>query len=140
MTKDLNDIQGSCLCGKVSFCLKGIAEAFHMCHCSRCRKSTGTAHASNIFTQPENIQWLSGDEYIKRYEISEAKRFSKQFCTNCGSALPYINRAGTKLVIPAGSLHTKISFSPADNIFWASKAEWYEEGRDSIKYDEYPVL
>ncbi len=138
MSNDLEQVQGSCLCGKVRFRLSGTAEAFHLCHCSRCRKASGSAHVANIFTEPGNISWLAGEEYIKRFELPEAKRFAKQFCSNCGSPLPYLNRTGTKLVIPAGSLDTPLKFAPDDNIFWASKAEWYEGGRDSPKFDGYP--
>lgn len=42
-------VKGSCLCGRVTFVVSGPFEAFHWCHCSRCRKDTGSAHASNIF-------------------------------------------------------------------------------------------
>jgi len=138
MPKSLKDIRGSCLCGEITFQLKGSARVFHLCHCSRCRKSTGSAHASNIFTEPENIEWLTGMELIKRYQIPEAKSFSKQFCSNCGSLVPYVNRAGSSLIIPAGCLHTAISFVPDDNIFWDSRAEWYEQGSRTAKYPAYP--
>ena len=140
MSKNLNNVHGACLCGAVKFTLSGVAESFHLCHCSRCRKATGTAHASNIFTQPENIKWGSGENNLKRFEVPDAKSFSKQFCINCGSSVPYINRAQTKLVIPAGCLNTPLSIIPDDNIFWGSRAEWYEDGRDSKKFEEYPEL
>ena len=54
---------------------------------------------------------------IQRYELPEAERFAKQFCTKCGSGVPYVNRDGTKLVIPAGSLTEPIEFPPEKNIF-----------------------
>ncbi len=137
MSNDLTDVRGACLCGKVSFRLKGIAEAFYLCHCKRCRKATGTAHAANIFTEPGNIEWLSGEQNTRRYQVPEAKSFSRVFCTNCGSGVPYINRAGTRLIIPAGSLDTPIGFTPNCNIFWGSKVEWYEQGLLSQRYTEY---
>ena len=95
-----------------------------MCHCNRCRHSTGTAHASNIFTAPDNITWHTGTENIRRFELPEAKRFAKQFCAKCGSLIPYVNRAGTALVIPAGSLISDPGVEPQDNIFWDERAPW----------------
>ena len=94
---ELAGVQGSCLCGSVRFELLGKINGFYFCHCMRCRRSTGSAHASNIFTDPENIRWLSGQELIKRYELPEAERFAKQFCSKCGSLVPLVNRDGTKL-------------------------------------------
>ena len=82
---ELAGVQGSCLCGSVRFELLGKINGFYFCHYMRCRRSTGSAHASNIFTDPENIRWLSGQELIKRYELPEAERFAKQFCSECGS-------------------------------------------------------
>ena len=86
---ELEGVQGSCLCGSVRFELLGKINGFYFCHCMRCRRSTGSAHSSNIFTDPENIRWLSGQELIKRYELPEAERFAKQFCIECGSPSPW---------------------------------------------------
>ena len=104
----------------------------------RCRKSTGSAHASNIFMEPENIKWLTGEEKIKRYDLSEAERFSKQFCVDCGSLVPHVSRDGKRLSIPAGSLEQKTDANPQKNIFWGSKAKWYESGLDAPRCLEYP--
>ena len=45
-------LTGSCLCGAVKYAATGVATRFLHCHCSRCRKATGTGHASNLFLQP----------------------------------------------------------------------------------------
>jgi hypothetical protein len=42
-------VTGSCLCGAVSFEVSGAFDSFFLCHCSRCRKDTGSAHAANLF-------------------------------------------------------------------------------------------
>jgi hypothetical protein len=36
--------RGSCICGEIAFEVDGPFDHFLSCHCSRCRKSTGTAH------------------------------------------------------------------------------------------------
>lgn len=43
--------RGSCLCGAVTLELHGSIEAIIHCHCSRCRKSTGSAYATNGFIE-----------------------------------------------------------------------------------------
>ena len=134
---ELAGVQGSCLFGSVRFELLGKINGFYFCHCMRCRRSTGSAHASNIFTDPENIRWVSGQELIKRYELPEAERFAKQFCSECGSLVPLVNRDGSKLIIPAGTLEQSFEAHPQKNIFWDSKAQWYEYGLESPKFEEY---
>jgi hypothetical protein len=67
-------ILGSCLCGAVKYEVAGEAKRFYHCHCSRCRKATGTGHASNHFLQPAALRWLIGQEHIRAFKVPEAKR------------------------------------------------------------------
>jgi hypothetical protein len=129
---------GSCLCGAVRYEVTGPFEVFHLCHCSRCRKATGAAHACNLFTAPENIRWISGQDQAKRFDLPTAKRFSRAFCTECGSGLPYVNRTGTALVVPAGTLDRDPDIAPRDRIFWKYRAAWFDAAASAPAFDEYP--
>lgn len=133
-----DEIHGSCLCGKVTFKVTGPFTVFYLCHCSRCRRATGSAHASNIFGTPDQLEWLSGEESIKHYKLPEAERFSKNFCTECGSAVPMISKDGTRLLIPAGTLASDPEIRPQANIFWAERAAWYDEALEAHRFDAYP--
>ncbi|NVK12403.1 MAG: GFA family protein [Gammaproteobacteria bacterium] len=138
MLKNLNHVSGQCLCGAIQYQVSGEVNAFHQCHCSRCRLSTGTAFAANIFTKPGNIRWLSGEFSIVRYELASAKYFIKAFCSHCGSPVPVVTRNGKSLMIPAGSLSSTIDISPDDNIFWNDRASWFDAGREVDCFAEYP--
>ncbi|RPH66319.1 MAG: aldehyde-activating protein, partial [Hyphomicrobiales bacterium] len=46
---------GSCLCGDVRFEIAGDFEKFYLCHCSRCRKDTGSAHGANLFASAARL-------------------------------------------------------------------------------------
>ena len=52
--------KGSCLCGEVTFEIEGDFDNFYLCHCERCRKDTGSAHAANLFSSTAKLKWLSG--------------------------------------------------------------------------------
>lgn len=117
-------IRGGCLCGTVTFEVDPPFQKMLHCHCSRCRKGTGTGHATNIFTAPCQLRWLSGEESITRYELPTAVRFGKWFCNRCGSPLPRLTRDGRAIVIPAGSLDDVPPITPTGRIFWASRAPW----------------
>lgn len=138
MIRQLKEARGQCLCGEVGFVINGSVSSFHICYCSRCRRSTGSAHASNIFTNPENITWLSGQDFIQRFELASAKSWAKQFCSICGSGLPYINRSGTHLVVPAGSLDSELDIEPDDKIFCQSRSRWIETITSKTEFPQYP--
>ncbi len=133
------NIQGSCLCGKVTYQYDGKSRIFQFCHCSRCQKVTGSAHASNIIVNPDQFKWLTGEEYVSRYELPEAKYFATSFCNVCGSTLPWQTKAGKAVVIPAGTLDTDPHVKPMYNIFYADKAPWFEEVGTLAKYEALPV-
>jgi len=62
------------------------------CHCSRCRTATGTGHATKLFTAPENLEWLSGESEVQRYDLPSAQSFAVCFCRSRGSPLPHLTR------------------------------------------------
>ena len=119
---------GSCLCRAVSYSITTELQNFYFCHCKQCRKLTGSAFAANIQAVPAAVSWLSGAEYVKRFDLPGERQFTKVFCLACGSGLPFLNKTGDKLFIPAGSLDSTPSLEPRHNIFWQDRAEWYELG------------
>lgn len=129
------EIRGSCLCGQVQYIVRGPFDAFHICHCSQCRRSTGTAHASNIFSTKERLRWLSGEELTKRYDPDQPGVISKCFCTHCGSLVPYISASSGRLIIPAGGLESDPGIRPQNNIYWPDRADWYDSVVDAPRYD-----
>ncbi|MCV0351470.1 MAG: GFA family protein [Nitratireductor sp.] len=122
--------EGSCQCGAVKFHISGPFESFFLCHCSRCRKDTGSAHAANLFSTVAKITWLSGEDRIKTYRVPES-RHEKSFCSECGSAVPGIQMDGALLVVPAGSLDTPVDIRPNAHICLSSRANW-DDGLDEV--------
>lgn len=117
-------LRGSCLCGTVSYEVAPPFQKMIHCHCSRCRKGTGTGHATNLIAGVAQFRWLSGDDVLARYDLPGAASFSKWFCSRCGSPLPRQARSGPFMVIPAGSLDTPPPLAPSDHIYWGSRAPW----------------
>ena len=130
---------GSCLCGEVTYKITGNLGIFQYCHCSRCRKFTGSAHASNIIIALEHFKWTSGEALVGRFEPKETKHFATSFCKNCGSSLPWLSKSHKAIVVPAGTLDSDPGIRPFQNIFWGSKAEWYKDASGLVKHDELPT-
>ncbi len=131
-------VHGGCLCGTIRYEVEAPFLRFVYCHCSRCRKATGSAHAANGFVKPENFRWLQGEGAIRRYDLPQAKRFGLQFCGECGSKIPHLTRDGVGMVVPAGSLDEDPGMKPERVIFWASRAPWFTESGDLPHHDTMP--
>ena len=78
-------VSGGCLCGAVRYEIAGDLVGFYHCHCSRCRKSSGTGHGTNLAVKAASIRWLGGEARLGYYKVPEAERYARQFCTVCGS-------------------------------------------------------
>lgn len=126
---------GSCLCGAVTFEIDGKFDKFFLCHCSRCRKFSGTAHASNLFAANGTLTWLSGEDHVQFFEVP-GTRFSKNFCKVCSSPLPQQRGAG--VMAPAGCLDTPVDIAPTAHIFFADRANWDEHLEEAEKFDRLP--
>jgi hypothetical protein len=130
-------LKGSCLCGAVKYEVSGDSKRFYHCHCSRCRKATGTGHASNLFLQPGTLTWVSGEEQVRAFKVPEAKRFTNTFCANCGGRLPRQAKDTDIVMIPAGSLDVEAPIAPQARIFSGSRAGWSCAGDGLPAYEEY---
>lgn len=114
---------GCCLCGAVSFHISGTFDSFFLCHCARCRKGSGSAHAANLFSSTARLTWLSGANSVRHFRLP-GTRHERGFCETCGSALPYLSGDGDVLVVPAGSLDTDPGLRPDAHICLANRADW----------------
>ena len=131
-------ITGNCLCGEVEFELDGDFQYLNLCHCKQCQRATGSAHASNLFTDPGNIRWTKGEDSVRRYDVPD-RVISNAFCATCGSGLPYISKSGNSLVVQAGALNDPISkTTPMRNIYCSERADWYDECLAAEHYDTFP--
>ncbi|WP_323696705.1 GFA family protein [Thiorhodovibrio litoralis] len=129
---------GSCLCGEIHFEVEGDFESFFLCHCSRCRKDTGSSHAANLFSSSAKLRWLTGQDKVKVFTLPSTLH-TKSFCSVCGSALPNLQMEGDLLVVPAGSLDSELFFKPNAHINISSKAEWDQDLETLPKIDNDPV-
>lgn len=133
----MKKLNGGCLCGKVAYTVNDNFTAFYFCHCHQCQQITGSSHAANLLCAPEEITWLKGQDYIKRFEYP-GRDFTKVFCQECGSGLPFKTQKGDSLIVPAGSLKQAASILPQQNIFWAERASWYNAGQQAEHCSGFP--
>ena len=121
-------VRGSCLCGDVVFEVALPFDRFVHCHCSRCRKATGVAHATNAVVKAAAFRWLAGEDRVARYDLPSARSFATAFCRQCGAPLPHRTRSGREVIVPAGALDGDPGGLPERHVRWGSRAGWYAHG------------
>ncbi|CAG1002354.1 hypothetical protein BURK2_03135 [Burkholderiales bacterium] len=129
-------LEGSCLCGQVGYTLPGRVFFLNHCHCSRCRRFTGSAFGSYLHAAGEGFAWTRGAEYVTSYESSPGNM--RAFCQACGGKLPVLEEEGSHAIVPAGSLDTDPAVTASAQFFCGSKAPWFEISDPAPCYDAFP--
>lgn len=127
--------QGSCLCGRVTYEVKGELRNVCYCHCTQCRKTSGHFVAStqcllqDITINEESITWYRSSDTATR-----------GFCRVCGSQMFWKPEGGERISIFAGSLDGNTSDIAVDSqICYDTKGDYYELpsvpclGQESLK-------
>lgn len=129
-------ITGGCLCGAIRYELTQPPVWAHNCHCSRCRRDTGSAFASNAFFPRDALRFTSGEELRRSFKLPDADTFTCTFCARCGSSLPFPSRYAALVGVPMGGLDRDPGLAPRAHIFVDSKADWWEIHDDLPQHPE----
>jgi hypothetical protein len=135
-------IRGSCLCGAVKFEISAIAGPFELCHCSRCRKVTGSAFLPYVNVRREHLRFVQGIDRITTYDapIREAPpAYRACFCSRCGSPVPDPHATSDLLDVPAGSLDDDPGLRPQRHIYVDTKAAWFVIPDDLPQFDKAAI-
>jgi hypothetical protein len=127
-------LAGKCLCGAVHYTVADEFVYAANCHCSNCRRTTGSAfkpfagigrHRLGI-TKGEHALMIFGDETA-----------NNTHCRLCGSLLYSIVRDGAYVHVAMGTLVDDPSIRPTAHIFVGSKAPWFTITDGLPQYDEH---
>ncbi len=118
---------GQCNCGTIAFEIDvDISEVF-VCHCSICRKSTGSNGIAIVIVDSDAFRWTRGEEKILTWEKPDGD-WQTWFCQICGSPLPGINDE-SRMFVPAGLItEGGESLKIVHHIWVGSKAVWDKIG------------
>jgi hypothetical protein len=122
-------ITGSCLCGGVRFEIAEAVGPFEMCHCSRCRKVSGSAFAAMLGVRTRDFHLARGRDLIATYEaplLDAPPPYRTSFCRRCGSPVPDPEPGAEWFEVPAGLLETDPGLRPDKHIFVELRAPWHE--------------
>jgi len=121
-------IAGSCLCGGVRFEVERVVGPFELCHCSRCRKISGSAFIAAVGVDRRDFRYLSGQELVVSYDapiIDAPPPYRSTFCSRCGSPVPDPTSTAPWFEIAAGLLDGDLGLVPERHIMVDRKSSWY---------------
>ncbi|MER8804257.1 GFA family protein [Mesorhizobium sp. M0998] len=127
---------GKCLCGAVQYT---VADAFVYaanCHCSNCRRTTGSAFKPFAGIERDRLSLTGGEDNLM---IFGDETGHDAHCKTCGSLLYSVVRDGAFVHVAMGTLVDEPTIRPTQHIFVGSKAKWFTITDDLPQYREHAV-
>ena len=127
---------GRCLCGAVEY---RVADQFLYaanCHCSNCRRTTGSAFKPFAGIERDKLSVSKGEDGLM---IFGEENGHDVHCRVCGSLLYSVVRDGAYVHVAMGTLVDDPSIRPAEHIFVGSKAPWFTITDDLPQYEGHAV-
>jgi hypothetical protein len=128
---------GSCLCGKVRYQFDVEPKVTVACHCSMCRKATGSVFATWTLVAKDHFRWTAGTDEIGEFNSSEhGQRF---FCKRCGTTLGNLTTKWPQFMnLAAGTLDQAPDLKIKFHAYVGSKAPWYAITDSCPRFDQLP--
>lgn len=115
-------MNGSCLCGGVKYETSGPLVYAGYCHCSQCRKFSGSELSAFGGLAASDLSIVQGANLLGSYDKSPATRM--RFCTRCGSSL-FTEKLLTNMVhLRLGTLDTEAAIWPQFHVHVDSMPRW----------------
>lgn len=131
-------LTGQCLCGDVTFQAEGDISMMGNCHCMDCQQVSGSAYATLIFVNEDNVK-IQGEIKSFEHTVDSGNVLIKEFCPTCGSQMFGKNAARPgSVALKAGSINEKEHIKPQFNVFVSRKLDCVTLDASIPAFDEMP--
>lgn len=126
-------LTGSCLCGARAYEIEGELDGVWVCHCSLCRKATGSVGNTILIVPAERFRWTRGADHGETFALRPTYTITR--CRTCGTPLP-AEVDERNVYVTAGTLDTPLGKGVRTRLFCASRADWDRDEPDVRCFDE----
>lgn len=116
---------GQCLCGLFRFEVTGPLGEVRYCHCSQCRRKSGTAFTANARIARD--QWRIEGPSALITEFEHKPGLYNAFCSRCGSPLYARSESDPDDIrVRLGGFEGTVDVIITGHVWVSSKAHWYD--------------
>lgn len=125
-------LAGKCLCEAVQYVVADEFRYAWNCHCSKCRRTTGSAFKPFAGIESSKLTLTTGADKLM---IFGTERNHNAHCSVCGSLLYSLVRDAAYVHVAMGTLVNAPAIRPTAHIFVGSKAPWFTITDDLPQYE-----
>ena len=125
---------GRCLCGAVTYEVRGALRDISVCHCVECRRWSGylggfsATAAENLVVEGQSLRWVESP--------GSDRDFRRAFCGECGSSVLLQAADSEYIQIAAGTLDRPTGLRVAGHWYTRHAGDWDELPDDGLPRDD----
>jgi len=132
----LKNLNGGCLCGRVEYKVPDNLIYAGYCHCSECRRWTGSPFSATGGVKASDFTLSKGEAFLSSFKKGENSL--SYFCKHCSSIVYGEVPKHNMVFIMLGTLIQSPTLKPQWHIYTGSKVDWYQISDDLPQFTGAP--
>jgi hypothetical protein len=131
-------LNGSCLCGKVTFEIQDQPHMSANCHCLSCQKTSGAGHAFHLMFNTDQVE-IKGETKGYEWTADSGNEVTTYFCPECGSSTHGITPGFPGMItVRAAILDQSDDFAPQVSVYKKRLRSWDQMNDDIPAFEAMP--
>lgn len=127
----MTDHVASCLCEQLRVTIRGEPDFCTICHCSKCRKRSGSAFGVNAYYSREKVVSIAGSSSQYRRQGDSGRYATRHFCPTCGIAVyAEVELFPQGIAVFPGTFAGPYFPQPTLSVWTEGKCDWVQLPKD----------
>ncbi|MEH6546755.1 MAG: GFA family protein [Sneathiella sp.] len=128
---------GGCLCGDIRYHCEVEPKTVYYCHCSDCRRISGTAFYTGVGVGKDGFSVTKGTVKQWHKKADSGNGVTRSFCPTCSASIYLqLEMFPNVIFIAAGSLDDQTTLKPNLELWTTSKVDWAEIPGDIMSMEK----
>jgi hypothetical protein len=132
MNNQISAIEGGCLCGAIRYRATGTPYHLTHCHCSICRRASGSPFVSWLSFHSNEFAFTRGEPT----QFASSEKGLRGFCNQCGTALTFQFHDADEVDVTICSLDNLEGILPEDHTWVRSQLSWVKIADGLPRYEQ----
>ena len=133
-------LEGGCQCGAVRYVLTAPPLMTYACHCTQCRRVSGSAFAVSCGILQDTMEITQGELSRVDWTVDSGAHRYGEFCAACGCRVRHGSVPDPGVYsLRGGTLDDQRWAEPVAHSWLASALDWFEPPQGALRFDGQPT-
>jgi hypothetical protein len=131
--------EGGCQCGAVRYRFEGEPISLAVCHCTECKRQSGSSFGMSLTVRKEDFRLLQGELKTFTRKADSGRDVACAFCPECGTRIYHAPRYREGAInIKPGTFDDTSFLRPTIQVWTVRRHDWVQLPADWIAFERQP--